>query len=324
MKKQTKHRFSVVYEEYLRYAKKNLKNQSFTSAKYKFDGKILPFFKDMYLEDITTQNIYDWEDYILSFNFSNNHNRNLYYVLSAFFEFCKKFYNFDKTILSNVGCFKKKYERKKFDFYNLDEFNQFIKHVDNIIYKQFFYLMFYTGTRPGEAMALTFNDIEKGYINITKTINSHNHREIGTPKTYSSIRKIAIDKVLEKDLRKLKDYYYEQYNYFNDDFFLFGGLKPLSPTSINRYKKEACKKANVRSITLHQFRHSHATLLLQKGMLINEVSKRLGHNNVSTTLDTYTHTDLAQEKRVIDTLNSIRSNFFTSAKYKFRSFIKRQ
>lgn len=58
------------------------------------------------------------------------------------FEFCKLFYKFDKTIISNVGCFKKKYEEDKHDFYNYKEFKQFIKGFDNEIYKQFFNLMF--------------------------------------------------------------------------------------------------------------------------------------------------------------------------------------
>ena len=72
---------------------------------------------------------------------------------------------------------------------------------------------------------------------------------------------------------------------------------------IDRRKIKACKKANIRPITLHQFRHSHAIFLLQKGIMVNEVSKRLGHSKTSTTLDIYSHTDLTQEKRVFDTLN---------------------
>lgn len=144
-------------------------------------------------------------------------------------------------------------------------------------------------------MALKFKDITNGYIIISKTIESHGKRQIGTPKTYSSNRKVNIDFVLERDLLKLKKLYSTDNNSY-DDLFVFGGSKPLSPTTINRYKFNACKKANIRSITLHQFRHSHATLLLQKGIVINEVSKRLGHSKVSTTLDVYTHTDSTQEK----------------------------
>ena len=317
-----KHLFLDVYKEYLLYAEKKQKEQSFTAMKYKFDSHILPFFKSMYLEDITSKTILEWEDHILSLNFSNTHNRNLYYVLSGFFEYCRIFKNFDKTIISKIGCFKKKYEEDKHDFYTIDEFKQFIKCVDDEVYKQFFNLMFFTGTRPGEAMALKFKDLKDGYITISKTINSHGNRKIGTPKTNSSNRKIKIDKKLERDLLNLKKIYEKKYE-FNDDLFIFGGIKPLSPTTINRHKKKACEKANIRPITLHQFRHSHATLLMQKGIMVNEVSKRLGHSKVSTTLDIYSHTDLTQEKRVINTLNSIRFNCFTAMKYKIKSILKR-
>lgn len=162
--------------------------------------------------------------------------------------------------LSDVGCFKKKYEEKKVDFYNQKEFNQFTRCVKDEVYKQFFNLMFYTGTHPGEAMALKFSDLSDGYINISKTIESHGKRTIGTPKTVSSNRKIKIDKILEKDLLKLRKKYIERYK-CEQDFFIFGGIKPLSPSTINRRKISACNEAGIRPITLHQFRHSHATLL---------------------------------------------------------------
>lgn len=316
-----KHLFLDVYNDYLKYAEKQQKNQSFVAMKYKFDKHILPFFESMYLKDITSKTVLEWEMYILELNYSNNHNRNLYYILSGFFKYCNIFYDFDKSIISSIGCFKKKYEKDKHDFYTLEEFETFIRYVDDEVYKQFFNLLFFTGMRPGEAMALHFEDLNNGYITISKTINSHGKREIGTPKTMSSNRKIKIDKVLERDLLSLKDIYSSKYP-FNDDLYVFGGLKPLSPTTINRRKEKACKKANIREITLHQFRHSHATLLLQEGMMINEVSRRLGHSKVSTTLDIYSHTDETQEKRVIDTLNSIRFNHFVAMKYKFKSILK--
>lgn len=317
-----KHLILDVYNDYLMYARKKQKNQSFTTTKYKFDSHVLPFFENMYLEDITSKIILEWEDYILAKNFSNNQNRSIYYVLSGFFEYCRLFHQFDKGILTNVGCFKKKYEEKKYDFYNLKEFKAFIKCVDDPIYKQFFNLLFFTGMRPGEAMALKFKDLNNGYINVSKTMNSHGKRDLGTPKTFSSNRDIKIDKVLERDLLALKRVYEREYT-FDDDLFLFGGVKPLSPSTINRKKLNACEKANIRPITLHQFRHSHATLLLQEGIMINEVSRRLGHSKTSTTLDVYSHTDKQQEKRVINTLNSLRFNYFTTTKYKFKSILKR-
>lgn len=105
-----------------------------------------------------------------------------------------------------------------------------------------------------------------------------------------------------------------------DDYFIFGGIKPLAPTTIDRVKKRACEKAHLRIITQHQFRHSHATLLLSKGILINEVSRRLGHSKVSTTFDVYTHTNLFQEKRVLRTLNFL--NFKYMLKINIFNYIK--
>lgn len=128
---------------------------------------------------------------------------------------------------------------------------------------------------------------------------------------------------LEKDILKLKKAYPNDSNVSKEELYIFGGIKPLSPSTINRYKAKACKRADIRPITLHQFRHSHATFLIQKGIMINEVSKRLGHSKVSTTLDVYSHTDLSQEKRVIDTLNSTRLNLVTTLKYKLDFLLKR-
>lgn len=155
--------------------------------------------------------------------------KNLYYVLSVFFEYCHKFYDFDKTVISDIGCFKKKYEKDNYDFYSLKEFKHFIKYVEDEIYKQFFNLLFFTGARSGEALGLTFNDLVNGYIIINKTMESHGNRAITTPKTVFSNRNVLIDKVLENELLNLKDIYIKKYNCFNDDFFIFGVIKPLPP-----------------------------------------------------------------------------------------------
>lgn len=313
--------FEKAYESYLEYAKKRHKKQSFDTLTYNFNANILNFFKSYNLEDITVKDLVIWQNYILEKNFCNNHNKNLFSMLKNFFQFCKLYYGFDYSLVDRLDVFPKKIEEKHVDFYSLPEFKRFIKFVDHPIYKQFFNLMFYCGTRPGEAMALKFSDLGRFYIKIDKTIDEHGKREIGTPKTVSSIRTISIDKHLFYDLMKLKEYYINLYGTFSIDYFIFGGQKPLSPTTINRYKLRACSSANLRPITLHQFRHSHATLLLNNNILIHEISKRLGHAKVSTTFDVYTHSDLLHEKRVVNTLNSVRFNFFDTLTYNFKNLI---
>lgn len=61
--------------------------------------------------------------------------------------------------------------------------------------------MFYTDLRPGEAIKLKTSDLKSNYINVTKTISSHKKREIGTSKTFSSMRKVKISRFLVKDLK---------------------------------------------------------------------------------------------------------------------------
>lgn len=297
--------FEEAYNEYLKLASKQLKKQSFNVLQYNFNLNILQFFKGRLLSSIVLNDIYDWQDFIIQKNFCNNHNKNLYSMLIKFLNFCSCHYYLDISFLNYVKPFKLKYEEKKTDFYTLKEFKHFIKYVDNEVYKQFFNFMFFVGTRPGEAMALKFSDIVGNYIIINKTIDSHGKREIGSPKTLSSNRKIYIDKRLKNDLLKLSKFYVG----CTFDYFIFGGSKPLSPTTINRYKLKACNIANLRPITLHQFRHSHATFLFNKRISIHSISKRLGHSKVSTTLNVYTHSTEEQEKRVLRTLNSSRLNF---------------
>lgn len=79
--------------------------------------------------------------------------------------------------------------------------------------------------------------------------------------------------------------------------YIFGGKKPLSTTSIDRYKHKACVQQNIREIAQHQFRHSYATRMIHKKVPIDIVSRSMGHSKVSTTLDIYLH----QEKKSIGT-----------------------
>lgn len=299
-------KFKAAYEQYLIYIESRQKEQSKKTLKERFENKILPYFKDYDIYKLKELDYVNFQNFIESFNYSNNYKKNLHYLFTSFLDYCIRFYDLDKNVARLVGPYKYKNEIKVTKFYTIKEFKKFIKYVDNNIYKQFFNLMFFTGTRPGEAMALRFSDLSNRIIFINKTIDEHGCRLVNSPKTKSSIRKIEIDKKLYKDLLKLKQYYIKKYDDKNYDYYIFGGMKPLSPTTINRYKIKACKLANIFPIKLHEFRHSHATLLVQKKIMINEVSRRLGHSDVTITLNTYTHTDKMQEKRVIKTLNFLR------------------
>ncbi len=92
---------------------------------------------------------------------------------------------------------------------------------------------------------------------------------------------------------------------FNDNWFIFGSYKPLSETTIRRVADKAMLAANLKHITLHGFRHSHASLLINGNMNIKLISSRLGHSSVTETLDTYTHMFPEQREICVNYLNAI-------------------
>ena len=148
--------------------------------------------------------------------------------------------------------------------------------------------MYFYGTRPSEAMALRFSDLEGSRIHINHSIHRKGKRELDTPKNQSSIRTFKISFIMKYRILKLKKIYDLKYGGGND-YFIFGGIKPLAPTTIDRHKKQAYEKARLKNITQHEFRHSYATRMIHKKIPIDVVSRSMGHSKVSTTLDIYLH-----------------------------------
>ena len=297
--------FEQAYEEFKIYAIKRHKKQSFNNLTYDFNTRILPYFKDKNIFDLTEKDILIWQDTIYGFNYSNTYNDKIYYVFCLFFDYCCLYYDLKDNLIRKIGNFKHKTEIISHDFYNINEFKTFIKGFDNFVYKSYFVFAFFTGTRPCETMALKFSDFNGKYISVNKSIERRGNRDLTTCKNVYSIRTIALSNKVIKYIKKLKRYYLKIYGQFSNDYFIFGGKKPLSPTSIDRYKKSACEKVGIRSITQHQFRHSYATYLLSNGVPLNVVSKMLGHSNTQVTSSVYVQHDLSQEKRVLKTLNSV-------------------
>jgi len=299
--------FKIAYNEYLDFIENRQKIQSKNALKDRFNYVILPYFEDSDIYNIEKIDYIRFQNELIKKGYSYNYIKNTHYYLVAFFNFCKDFYDLKFNVFKEIGFPKVKKNSNKENFYTLNEFKKFIKCVDNKIYKTFFEFMFFMGTRPGEAMALRFSDLIGNNICIKKTIDEHSHngmRAETEPKTESSRRTIKIPFILSIELKQLKKYYIKKYGRIQD-FYIFGGSKPLAPTTINRYKLEACKKANIKPITLHGFRHSHATMLLDRNVSIKVIQERLGHSSADITLSVYLHSTEKQQKRVLRKLNFV-------------------
>ena len=304
--------FDEAINSYLKFVKLKNKPQSYRSIKSRLINYILPYFKENYVSNLTALQYLEWQKQIEDKQFKYRYKKSLHYCMVTFLNFCITFYDLEKNVASKVGNFKNNYELEdNVNFWTIQEYKKFISVVDDQIYKVLFDLLYFTGCRQGEALALTFNDLTDDVLYINKTISKeyyNGRRAITTPKTKKSIRKIHIDSELKVEIKQLSEYYNTKFNDFNNNFYIFGGVKPLSPTTIDRRKNKYCDIANVKHIRIHDFRHSHASLLLSNNIPITAISNRLGHSDISMTLNIYLHLISEDEKRVLTTLNSLRLN----------------
>ncbi len=301
--------FEESFEDYSNYLKIRLKPQAYRTGISRYRLYVLSYFKDYNIYDLNTRDILKYQSYLMNLPFTYKYKKGVYYALISFLNFCKIYYDLEKNVASIVGMFKNKYEvEKELNIWTYDEFKRFIDVVDDQIYYTLFKFLFYTGCRLGEALALSFNDIEDNVLTINKTITKefvNGKRIITPPKTKKSNRKILLDPGLLSDIKQLREYYIKNFKDFNNKFFIFGGINPLAPTTIERKKNHYCVIADVKQIRLHDFRHSHATLLVNNNIPINVVADRLGHADINMTYSVYVHKNLENEKRVIETLNSL-------------------
>lgn len=281
--------FLDVYNDFLVYTKKRSKVQSYNTLTTDFNNHILPYFKDKDIRKLTKLDIVNWQNIILELNYKNNFNRKLFYTFSKFIEYCILHSYLTENIVTQAGQFPKKIEVKNYMVYKRFQFWKFRFHLKDYVLKQYFTFIYYYGSRPGETMALKFTDTKGLRVRIIHNLQRKGKRELDTPKNSSSIRGFKISPICKFRFWRLKKYYKKKFGTFNNDYFIFGGNKPLAPTTIDRHKKKAYEKAKLPPITQHEFRHSYATRKIHKKEDIDKVSRSMGHSKVSTTVDVYLH-----------------------------------
>jgi len=301
--------FTNLWNEYHDFIKLKRKANSYRTVKNRIENHVYPFFKKFdNLEAITSKDYIEWQMKIEKKDYSHKYNTALHNAVVQILNYAIKNYGLSKNIASNIGNFKKKkLNNPHVDFWIYEEYENFIKDVDNENDQIIFEFLYYTGARLGECLALNWNDFQDDYINITKTISKEfvdGERNITSPKSESSIRKVKLNTRMKENLEKYKIKCQKIIN-FKNEWFIFGGPKPLSPTTIERKKNMYCKRSNTKKIRIHDFRHSHASLLISLGAPITVVQNRLGHSDPSITLKYYSHMFPSDEDKAIDKINQL-------------------
>ncbi|MGT2829650.1 tyrosine-type recombinase/integrase [Streptococcus hillyeri] len=206
-------------------------------------------------------------------------------------------------------------EKIKMQFWTVKEFQQFLTLFEQEEYniKLLFTVLFFTGLRLGEALALTWKDIDfsSDIIHITKSVYVNKGiSHISTTKTKAGTRRIVINKKLSQELQHWQEHQKHLLEKFTSDSLTLQVFQS-SPITITKntvekqYKKILERDNTLKKIRIHDFRHSHASLLINQGEDYLVVKERLGHASITTTIDTYSHLYPSKQKDLADKLDDL-------------------
>lgn len=308
--KTNRHKFTFndVYKRWYATYKNTVKETTAHVLAYRYDK----YFKDdlggLLIEKITSDYI---QKYINSFSEKIFSYKKLFEVVIYVFNYAYHQGIIENNPLSRVvypkPCQELKHKKvaNKSNFYNKNELIYMLNALKN--YNKQLYtiirLLSFTGMRINEALALKWSDISfvNKEIKVDKTLaydKLSNKMVVNTPKTKTSKRIIDVDDNTMLDLEKLK--MKQPTNNLN---LVFANNKGgyIRYTSVALKLKQFYKAHDeIKQITLHGFRHTHASLLFEAGLPMKDVQVRLGHSNIQTTMNIYTHVTQQHQKTAVD------------------------
>lgn len=311
--------FKTLVDDYLNHKFNKVEIITFNNNKREITKFILPSFEKKNVEEITRLDVRLWLDKLAKMNISIRYKNGIIQLFKSIFTHGRIFFNIQNDPCSFIELFKtKKSEVVKNIFWEVEEFKKFISVFDldnenEYLWATFYTLLYWTGQRRGEIKALKFSDInfKEQKLSITKTASNKitgKGLQIRDTKNVSSRRVISIDDSTLQMLFKVWELRRKEKGFTEDEFIFIRNRNyriPFADQTIADRKNRACKKAGVNQITIHQFRHSHASVLICNDVNIAAVSKRLGHSDINMTLKVYTHLIPSIERITLEAINKI-------------------
>ena len=290
----------ALIDDYLDYLKSRRKPSTYYNKYYLLNKHIIPILGHMRLTDITPKVVIKWENLLTKKNYKPTYIYQICTLLGGVLSYAMKTQGLTSNAIWQAGKIGKARAIRN-NTWTLRDFNIFIETLDNDKYNRSnqikrmvntdtlivaYNLLFFTGIRLGELLALTCDDID--YKNNSILINKsyqrlHQVDIVSAPKTPSSIRKVDVP---AKVMILLHEYIQRLPPEYPSDARIFYNL---GKNNLSRPLKSTAKLAGVPEICIHDLRHSHATLLYNLGIPVKDASVRLGHAKIQTTLDIYTH-----------------------------------
>lgn len=299
--------FPQFVEIYMEDMKPRLKLNTFLTKKHIIQSKIIPYFKNKSLAEITATDIIQWQNKLLSMRDENNRPYSQTYLrtvqnqLSAIFNHACRFYGLANNPSKQAGKMGKA-KSKEMLFWTKEEYLKFAEVIkDKPISYYSFEMLYWTGIREGELLAL-----ERGDVNLETrklTINKSYQRlegedYIATPKTEKSNRVIELPEFL---CEELEDYFRMLYK-CDEKTRLF----TISKSYLHREMDRGAKLAGVKRIRIHDLRHSHVAHCIELGFSPVAIAERMGHEGINITYN-YAHLYPSTQKILAEKLNADRN-----------------
>ena len=325
------HGFITWLDAWLEHKRHEVRENTFEMYKSFIECHIRPYFKPLNLEmkDIRKRHIEAYFNAKFDEGLSKNTLKKHRVILAGIFDYYNDSITEDEgnsQVLSYNPVkryqFPKKYHTPKYTgkAYTPQEVNALLQVVQDDVIAPCVMLALFLGLRRSEALGLRWKDIDftTDIVHIENTIVQDNTgcliEDLHT-KSETSQRDLALNSTLREYLLKLKENQ-ESNSALLGSCYQDTGHQPyhvcvradgtlLLPTVVSRRFTLLIKRNNLPQIRFHDLRHTSGSLLIAAGMSPKAVQEYLGHSDIETTLNIYTHTFSDQKRSVANCLNNI-------------------
>ena len=293
-------------ENYMKDARIRKEETTCLTKEHIIKTKILPYFKNKKVYEISAKDVRNWQNTMMTAVGKNGKLHSQTYLrtisnqLSAILNYAVTFHNLPFNPVLRVERMGSKNPEEEPAIWTLEEYEKFSEELqDKPMFYYIFEVFFWSGIRLGELLGLKKEDVslEEGTLRVKASYKTQT-RKMGKTKTKSSKRTVYIPQFL---VEELAEYMETLYGLSEKD-----RIFPTSKTTLHKKLKEAAEKAGLEKITIHGFRHSHISMLMDgvSCASVVDISKRAGHKKPSTTM-IYSHRYKNKDQMIADELNRL-------------------
>lgn len=297
---------------WLRGAQSTLSANTFESYKFELRNYVLPYMAKRKLVELQPHMFRQLISKLLAKGYSN---RTVEYSLAVVRIALRQAVNDGIIPVSPMrGVKLPKKAKTQVEALTKEEAQKLLSVIKNETHYALYFVALHTGLRRSELLGLRISDInvKKSTLSVNQTVLKINNKTIisKTTKNEASRRTITLDPqtlavIRQQIVRTYKnrmmkpDYQNNNLLFANPD----GG--PYDPKYISHTANKYGKLAELKHLSFHMLRHTHATLLVQAGVHFKVIQARLGHSTFQQTMDTYSHVTPSIESDIVEKLQNL-------------------